>query len=116
MTFEQVAVIVRCGGDAGRCDRQLGALKVSGQPGGKHLLANEGWSLQNGYPLLQAAVPPDFSGSSGILHCPGHTVARSADGDWRDGDQVQMSFTLLRGAYNRFVATGKTQEIYWLNS
>jgi hypothetical protein len=116
MPFDRVAVIIRCGGDEGRCDRQLGVLKVSEEPGGKHLLENQGWPLENGYPLIQAAVPADFSGATGILMCPGHTVARSSDGDWRDGDDVQMPLHMLRGAYNRFIASGKPQEIYWLNS
>ena len=54
----------------GRCGRRLGIAKIntfgdSSKPA--MYLSNRGWVTDNGYPLLEAAVPADFSGSTGIL-------------------------------------------------
>jgi hypothetical protein len=65
--------------------------------------------------LMQVTVPSDFSGSTGaVLYCAGHTRATSGDGDWRDGEAVQIPHSLLREAFNHFKETGEPQEIYWL--
>jgi hypothetical protein len=124
-----VAIVIRCAGNGGRCNRQLGlAQAIPGrQPTSPVLgLSNQGWPTSHGYPLLEAAVPADFSGSTGIFSsCPKHgtlIIEKSAaksrvrgllGGRSARGISVQMPFALLRQAYEAFLRDGRAQTVLW---
>jgi hypothetical protein len=121
-----IAVVIRCGGNGRRrCRRQIGSARISS---GKAILRldNRGWALERGgYPLLEDIVPVAFAGSTGILRCPDHgklITDRSETpplalglprGSWTEGLSVQMPLHLLKEPYERFLRTGKTQELLW---
>jgi hypothetical protein len=123
----EIAIIVVCGARGGRCGRRLGIAKINSF-GDKPVmyLSNKGWVTNNGYPLLEASVPPDFSGSTGIFACPDHgylIIERSNDpplapgmprGKWAHGISVQFPFFLLRDHHTEHLRTGRTQTIKWV--
>jgi len=90
------------------------------------ILSNIGWATSTGTPLLEAAVPANFSGSTGIFDCEDHSfliVERAGDpplkpgwptGRWAWGDSVKLPFSLLRSAYDEYLRTGRTQTVKWL--
>lgn len=124
-----VAIVIRCAGNGRRCNRQLGIAEVV--PGHRPTspvmgLSNQGWPTRHGYPLLEDAVPADFTGSTGIFSlCPKHgtlifekSVSASPvqglpRGRWARGDSVQMPFDHLRPAYEAFLRSDHAQTVFW---
>lgn len=125
----QAAVVIMCAGRGGRCRRQLGVARIQllgDQARPVMSLSNEGWATSNDIPLLEASVPSDFSGSTGIFECPDHgylITERSGDppisrgfpaGSWAKGMSVQFPFYLLKRQYADHLHSGQTQEIKWV--
>ena len=125
----EIAIRIICGARGGRCGRQLGVARINSliEPATPvMILSNEGWALSAGYPLLEDSVPPDFSGSTGILGCPDHgflITERSGDppiapgfprGKWAKGMSVPLYFSLLRGPYAEHLRTSQTTTIKWV--
>jgi hypothetical protein len=99
----------------------------SGERGGPVLLLiNEGVAGHMDWPLLEEAVPADFSGSTGIMACPTHSHLITDKSDksppafglpgrrWARGMCVQMPFSLLRAPYLDYLRRGKPQDAMWL--
>ena len=82
--------------------------------------------MSAGYPLLEDTVPPDFSGSTGVLGCPDHgflITKRSGDpafapgvpkGEWIQGMSVPFQFNLLKDAYEEYLHKGGVQTVKWI--
>jgi hypothetical protein len=124
-----VVITIVCGARGGRCGRQLGVARVNSPIDPARpvmILSNEGWVTNDGYPLLEASVPPDFSGSTGIFGCPDHgflITKRSGDppiapgfprGRWAQGVSVPFSFSLLKGPYAAHLRDAGTKTVRWV--
>ena len=105
---DRIAIKIVCAGRGGRCGRRLGIAEINslGDPAKPvMILSNVGWATGAGYPLAEATVPSDFSGSTGIFGCPDHgflITERSGDppiatgfpsGRWALGMSVQFPFS-----------------------
>jgi hypothetical protein len=125
----KVALIIRCAGHGGRCRQVIGKARVmppEDSPRPNLLLTNEGQADRMDWPLLEAAVPADFSGSTGIIFCRkhNHLITDLSDmtppahglpgGKWASGMSVQLPFSLLRKPYVKYLETGVTQELTWI--
>jgi hypothetical protein len=125
----KVALIIRCAGHGGRCRQIIGKALVM-SPGDRLspmlLLTNEGQTGRMNWPLLEAPVPADFSGSTGIISCRkhNHLITDESDksppahglpgGRWAVGMSVQLPFSLLREPYADYLETEVTQELTWI--
>lgn len=125
----KIALIIRCAGHSRRCRRLIGKARTILPEDPRQpvlLLTNEGQTGRTDWPLLEAAVPPCFSGSTGIIACPAHShliTDKSAKsppayglpgGRWARGMSVQLPFSLLRSPYADYLETGVTQEFTWV--
>lgn len=88
----EVAIILRCGCDSGRCDRQLGLVYAHGS---RLTLVNDPGTTaeQNPATVPRQAIPEDFQGSIDLVSCP--------------GNRIWLPFTAFREPYEGFLDSGR---------
>ena len=128
-SLRDAALILRCAGHGGRCNRMIGVARpiFSGESSKLALLlTNEGAAGRMDWPLLEETVPSDFSGSTGIIACPVHyhLITDKSDksppafglpgGSWARGMCVQLPFSLLHAPYRDYLRQGVPQHVMWV--
>jgi UDP-N-acetylglucosamine 2-epimerase (non-hydrolysing) len=91
----EVAIVVKCTCDDGRCGRQLGLVYAS--PDGLTLVNDVGVpAAEHPRGVRRQPVPADFRGSTDIVSCPGSARLTS----W-------LPFTAFKEPYEAFLASGR---------
>jgi len=86
----EIAIVLRCGCDSGRCGRQVGLVYAHGS---RLTLVNDPGGGQNAATVPRQVVPADFQGSVDVASCPGTPT-------W-------VPFTAFKEPYEGFLASGR---------
>lgn len=88
----EVAIVVRCGCDSGRCGRQVGLVYAEGSR--LTLVNDRGVPAGSGPPAVpHQVIPADFRGSADLVACP--------------GTKVWVPFTAFKEPYEGYLGSGR---------
>ncbi|MCT2582001.1 UDP-N-acetylglucosamine 2-epimerase (non-hydrolyzing) [Actinophytocola sp. S1-96] len=90
----EIAIVLRCGCDSGRCGRQVGLVYAHGS---RLTLVNDLGAGQSNATVSRHVVPADFQGSADLTSCP--------------GTRTWVPFTAFKEPYEGFLASGRRRPV-----